>query len=665
MSNRDDSTPAGAAAAAPIPTLLAQTGLFASLAGAGLALSLWFFLRRDTGIFAQHNVLHDRSVWHVLLTMVGAGATLSLGAAAHCLARGTREAVAQVHRLASLLLPLALSFALPLFFRLELWQARPLFLASTALIWGLLLERSLRVALAAAPPLLTLGELRLIYPWFFRWAPWAVVMLMTIGFFGYMAYYTVLRHLQMETRAYDLGVYNNTFWNLLRGEFFYSSPCLGMRGSQIQYHATLTAYLLLPFYALYQRAESLLVIQAALCALGALPLYGLARRRLASDWMAVALVAAYFLYAPAHGAIFYDFHFLTISPVFVLTVLYCFETRRRAWLWISLAIALLNREDLGIGLACAFLFYLLNGERPGAAVIGGIVSITYVALSKFVLLPAFSHSLTDSFIYAYKAYATPDAPGFAGVLRTWATNPYFFASRVLIESKLTYTLIMLVPLLLLPLRDPRTWLFMVFGGIITIFSHEYAPLLQTSFQYTASWTGFVFAGAAIALSFWRGRADGAPRMGPTVLAVLLVSVVMSYNLGAFSHENGFRGGFAEVKFEMTDTDRTELQDLRALIAQIPPEASVTVSEYESPHVSSRRDAFTLSRGHNGSDYVLLRTTSARGGRERDTMNAVVRSGEYGILATRGAFQLWQKGASPEGNRAAARALGLPPSAVKN
>jgi uncharacterized membrane protein len=646
--------------ALPLVTLLARAGLFLSFVGAGIAMAIWLEPRRDLVVYGQQNVLNNSNAWDLLLTSAVTGAAFSAAGGAYCLIRRTRQAVQDVHRLASVLLPLSLVFALPFFFRLELWKNRQLFFCSTVLIWGFVLERSLRIAIDAWPRTNILPDLRQLYPRLVRWAPFIVVVVMTLGYFAYMSYGTLLRHYQMNTRSYDIGIYNNTFWNLLRGELFYSSPCLGMRGSQLQYHATLTAYLLLPFYALYQHTEALIVIQAALCSLATLPLYGLVRRRLDSPWLGVAFVAAYCLYAPAHGAIFYDFHFLTISPVFVITTLYCFETRKRALFWIALALALLDREDLGIGLSAAFLSYLIAGERPRVALVAGIVSIAYTAFGKFVFMPAFSHSLADSFLYAYKEYTTTDAPGFAGVVRTWLTNPYFFASKVLNEEKFTYFLIVMVPVLMLPLRHPRAWLFLVMAGFITVFSYDYPPLIQTSFQYTATWTGFIFVGSAVAISTWRKELAGWARARAAVVAMLAVGVLMSYRFGAFVRDNGFVGGFLEMTWDYTDTDRQELADLRALVARIPPEASVTVSEYELPHVSSRRDCFTLSRGHNGSDYVLLRTSEGRaaGSPSHAAMAEVINSGEYGILETRGAFQLWKRGADQKHNREAARALGI-------
>jgi hypothetical protein len=41
------------------------------------------------------------------------------------------------------------------------------------------------------------------------------------------------------------------------------------------------------------------------------------------------------------------------------------------------------------------------------------------------------------------------------------------------------------------------------------------------------------------------------------------------------------------------------------------------------------------------------------------MTLVIQSGEYGIVETRGPFQLWKKGADRRANAAAARALGIP------
>lgn len=646
----------------PDVTLLARAALYAFLAGFGLALGVWLLFLPDLQSYSSNNVLAHRSVWRVLGGCAGVGVAFVVLPGLYWQRLRTRLATEQVHRLASVLLPLSLAFAVPPFFQLALWRGKETLFCSSVLLWGFTLERSLRVAFAAWPPTSLGADLKRLVPRLVNAAPHVVVGLLTVGFFYYMSYYTVLRHLQLETRAYDLGVYDNTFWNLLRGEWFYSSPCLGMRGSQIMYHATFTAYVLLPFYALYQRAESLLIIQAALCALAAVPLYGLVRRRLGSPWMGVAFVAAYFLYAPGHGSIFYDFHFLTISPFFVLTTLYFFETRAKLWLWVSLGLALANREDMGIGLAGAFLFYLISGERPWAALVGGIVSMAYVVFTKFWLMPLHATSQADSFIYAYEAFTTRDAPGYAGAIRTWFTNPYFLASHVLTEEKFAYSLVVLGPVLLLPLRNPRVWLFLILGAITTLLSFGYPPLLGTSFQYTAQWTAYIFAASAICISTWHAEPSFEARKAAATVAVLLVSIVMSHNFGAFARGNGFRGGFSTVSFEFSEAQRAELADLRAIAAQIPKSASVTVTERELPHLSNRHDCFTLRneiRGHYGSDYVLLRVADCRQGSAKGVMTDVIQSREYGMVETRGPFQLWKKGADQSRNAEGAEALRIP------
>ena len=80
----------------------------------------------------------------------------------------------------------------------------------------------------------------------------------------YFSYYTVQHHYQLETRSFDLAIFDNIMWNLLRGKWFKASPVLGRVGSHIRYHATFDAYLFAPFYALRQKADTLLVMQSVL-----------------------------------------------------------------------------------------------------------------------------------------------------------------------------------------------------------------------------------------------------------------------------------------------------------------------------------------------------------------------------------------------------------------
>ncbi len=57
-------------------------------------------------------------------------------------------------------------------------------------------------------------------------------------------------------------------------------------------------------------------------ALGGLPLYGLARRKLADDWAALALVAVYFMMPALELVTLFDFHAVGLAPTLLLAGVY-------------------------------------------------------------------------------------------------------------------------------------------------------------------------------------------------------------------------------------------------------------------------------------------------------------------------------------------------------
>jgi hypothetical protein len=265
----------------------------------------------------------------------------------------------------------------------------------------LLLERLLRVSLAevearrarkAVPAQARVGR-----PWRMRVRrivhavtprlPFAFTVLAAAATTAYFAYYTIQHHYRLQTSSWDLAIFDNMMWNLCRGEWFKASPDLGRTGSHIQYHATFVAYLLVPFYALRQQADTLLFLQALIVGAGAIPLFLLAKLKTQSGWVALVLAIAYCLHGPLHGPVFYDFHFLTLAPFFVWWVLYFFETGRRKLLIAAFVVTLLLREDVAACLSLASLFLLVSRQRPWWALGGGLLAAVYFIAMKFAIMP--------------------------------------------------------------------------------------------------------------------------------------------------------------------------------------------------------------------------------------------------------------------------------------
>ena len=77
------------------------------------------------------------------------------------------------------------------------------------------------------------------------------------------------------------------------------------------------------------RAATLLVLQAGVVALGACPLYALARAAAAHDWVALLFALAFLLNPSIQAANWLEFHPVTLAPTFLLAAFYCLVAKRR------------------------------------------------------------------------------------------------------------------------------------------------------------------------------------------------------------------------------------------------------------------------------------------------------------------------------------------------
>jgi len=81
----------------------------------------------------------------------------------------------------------------------------------------------------------------------------------------------VLRHESYHSNGFDLGLFNQVFWNTTQGRPFEStmSQALPIPHSLLGDHFSPVFLLILPFYFAYPHPETLVVIQTLALALGA------------------------------------------------------------------------------------------------------------------------------------------------------------------------------------------------------------------------------------------------------------------------------------------------------------------------------------------------------------------------------------------------------------
>jgi uncharacterized membrane protein len=561
--------------------------------------------------------------------------------------------------------PLLMTFLVPPLFDWKVFQGHDLLLGFAATFFGLGLERSLRATFTALfSSRVGAWPSRLSSRWprvAKHVSIWTVVVLSAL-FAVYFSFFTIRQHLRLGTRSWDMAIFDNMMWNLIRGHWFKASPDIGPVGSHIQYHANFLAYLFTPFYAIYQHPETLLVIQATFCGAAAIPIYLVAKGRLESRLGGLLIAVAYLLYAPLHSPIFYDFHFFTLAPFFVSWVVYCFETNRRAWLVVTWIAALLLREEISAGLSMAALLYLFSGRRVRWALIGGLVSATYFFLVKFWIMPLHREAGPDAQTFTWMFYGLlpPGETSYAGVLQTVVINPLYTLSTLLEFDKLTYVFMLFGPVLLLPFRHRLTWILFLPGLLFTLLSTGYKPTYTPTFQYTSNYNQYMFFAAAVAIGALALRPNGRVLKASALTALFVTTIVFSFHNGAVLQHNTFRGGFGPVSFAWSKGDAKRLSQLRELIAMIPPDASVAATEMEAPHLSNRENCYTVRFFTFDAEYLLANLDEVSWGTSRTNMQAAINSKKYGFVTSRGRFALWSKKASHKKDEEGLKLLGMSP-----
>jgi uncharacterized membrane protein len=218
---------------------------------------------------------------------------------------------------------------------------------------------------------------------------WLFVVLLG-GMLGWLA---LTRYAGFNAGMYDLGNMAQAIWSGAQGQpLLYSRP-EGFNASRLAGHVEAGYLVLAPLYRLWPDPRLLLALQAALFALGAVPVYRIALRRTASPYAARCLALIYLLYPTAQTGVLFDLHADTLAGPLLLFALDAAD--RRVWrsyaLWIALALSFkfyVAGAAFGIGLV---LWRWEGQRRAGIATMAA--ALAYGLLAYFVVRPLFAPHL--------------------------------------------------------------------------------------------------------------------------------------------------------------------------------------------------------------------------------------------------------------------------------
>mgnify|MGYP005842074301 CR=1 FL=1 len=506
----------------------------------------------------------------------------------------------------------------------------------------------------------------------------ALVCLYALGF-GALAARAYPAH---ETSAFDLGNYTQALWNAAhgRGLQFTLAPEFGTTRWAV--HVEPFLLLLVPVFRwITDDPRCLLWLQAVVIALGGWPLYGLARRRLGSDWAAVGLVLIYFLLPALEAVTLHEFHPVGLAPTWLLAAWYCLD---RAWVaagdeqgiwpgahrpatppprrlgtphpaaWLSalfFLLALSTKEDISLHVALSGLYLMALRRRWRAGLALTLAGAAWFYVATWLVLPA---NRPDGSHSAYLGFFSQLGDTPLEILlspvrapdKVWAmlSAPDTWRGVAMLTLPLAGVSLAGWPFLLLALPTLAIALFS---------SNPLMHQLETYHYAAPALAGVMLAGvegvgrlaSMVTHRLAARQAAGRSRLLHANPALGLVVIVLGASL-IYHHYRGYSPLARAFRWPQV-TAHHQLGD--ALLASIPPEAPVVTQAELAPQLA-RRPWLRIWQGpfDPNADYFFLDVTHPafvnRKGAQEGLLSDMAQDPTVGLVAGEDGYLLLKKGA---------------------
>ncbi|MDP8910916.1 MAG: DUF2079 domain-containing protein, partial [Actinomycetota bacterium] len=377
---------------------------------------------------------------------------------------------------------------------------------------------------------------------------------------------SILRHRSFETGRFDLGNMVQAVWATAHGRPLRVTDVHGEQISRLAAHVDPVLVVFAPFWRLWPSPSLLLVAQATLVALGALPVFWLARKHLANERAALGFALAYLLYPAVQWLTLNEFHPVALACPLLLFAFWYLDEQRLLAFAICAALAALTKEEIGLVVAGMGVWYAFSRRRwrSGLVIAGSGIAVSALAVG--VVIPYFNDGDPSAFYGRYDEVGGSPS----GILSTLLRDPGTLVATAFTADKLGYVVQMLAPLAGLPLLAPLALLAALPEFALNMLS---STSTQTSihFHYTAAEIPPLVVAAVLGAAWIaRSRARLAVPLGVLAVAVALVS---NYRLGAVPVWGAIPGGESRESetFSISAHDRVASRAL----AVVPDDAVVS------------------------------------------------------------------------------------------
>lgn len=417
-----------------------------------------------------------------------------------------------------------------------------------------------------------------------------------VGAFGflYMTYFTftsIVKHSNFFTGKFDLGNMEQTVWNTLHSRLFlFSNPDGTTEISRLSAHSDFILILITPFYALYQSANTLLIIQSLVLGLGGFFVYLIAKQIIKSNRLAVILAASYYLNYFVQEQNLFDFHSVTLATTFLLGGFYFLLVKKYRLVALMLTLAVLTKENVFLVTTIFGGYIYLNINKRWGIIVSSFSALSFLLLMTYFIPQARSG---EHFALEYLSYLG-NSP--AEIILSPILKPVVFFSRVFSPESLNYLVSVLLPTGFISLSSPAFLIFALPDFLINILSDN-PHLRSIQYHYGALLVPFVYISTIFGIRKILRKNNSVFTKRLIFYYLLFFSTYTTWNYSPIiGMKNSDNSAFARI-------DNKEL--IYQKLTEIPDDAIVSATNSIAAQLVQREKIYVFPYGKEFADYLVF------------------------------------------------------------
>lgn len=429
---------------------------------------------------------------------------------------------------------------------------------------------------------------------------------MALLFFFFVSDWTVSRVESFCAPTYDFGIFAQMFHYMK--ETGLPMTTLERDGllSHFAVHVSPIYYLMLPFYCLFPKPETLQILQAAVITSAVIPLWLLCKRHELAGWQRLVVCGLLLLNPAFSGGTSYDIHENCFLTPLILWTLYGID-KRSSWITFLFAfLTLIVKEDAPVYVAVIGLWLvvktLLKWEKKKVYDLLTGIALLLGAIAWFLAVTRYLAESGDGVMTnRYDNFMYDDSDSLITVIKSVLLNPMKALFECVDKEKLKYIAWTLLPLCGLPLitRRYERYLLLIPYVLVNLMS-DYQYQHDVFFQYSFGSLAFLLYLTVVNLQdlqlSWK-RTVALASAGLIAISCF-VSVVVPK---------------AEYYIDLADKHEGYYQNIRDTLDKVPDGASVTAGTFYAAYLSDREVLYDLryaSKEHVlSTEYVVVAVKS--------------------------------------------------------